>query len=369
MKQQTTTIRDFFSTAKTKKRGTPSSISSSSLETPPSTSTSTSTIQYLETFPTPPSCTNHHSLLTPPPPTATSTERINTNEYSTPPFSSSKRQKRNFKRQNTSLSSPTLQKSNNHSRNNNNMYFIETCVSTTPHHLKIQSKKKKDQYYLDLGQSNFGIRTICPICNMLYVDGLQEDKERHAKVCHEYAHGVLYGNFKKERLHKNIDGHKIIEIRPSSDSPSHLNKLQQVKTIVDQELGSSSSSNWKNNETVYLYICQKRIVGYCSVEHIQKAYQLLDSTNEENKDKNQLYHSNIPFKAMLGIHQIWCHSKHRKSKIATQLVDTARSKLIFGMTIPVDRIAFSSPTVAGIKFARSYTQTNTPLVYSYTNKS
>lgn len=367
MKQQTTTIRDFFTTAKTKKRGTPSSTASS-LETPPSTST----VQYLETFLTPPSCTNHHSLLTTPP-TATSTKRIKNNEYSTPP-SSSKRQKQISNRRNISLSSSTSQEPNNSNKNqsriqDNNIYFIETCVSTTPHHLKIQSKKKKDQYYLDLGQSNFGSRTICPICNMLYVDGLEEDKERHAKVCHEYAHGVLYGNFKKERLHKNIDGQKIIEIRPSSDPPSHLKKIQQVKSIVDQELGSSTYSNWKNDQTVYLYICQKRIVGYCSVEHIKQAYQLLESTNKGNEEKNQLYRSNTPLKAMMGIHQIWCHSKHRKSKIATQLVDTARSKLIFGMTIPVDEIAFSSPTLAGIKFARSYTQTNTPLVYSYTTKS
>jgi len=59
-------------------------------------------------------------------------------------------------------------------------------------------------------------------------------------------------------------------------------------------------------------------------------------------------------KATLGIHQIWTHRLHRGKKIATKLCDVARSRMVFGETVKVGMMAFSSPTNDGIGFAGKY---------------
>ena len=67
----------------------------------------------------------------------------------------------------------------------------------------------------------------------------------------------------------------------------------------------------------------------------------------------------------MGVHQLWCHHLHRQKGIASQLVDAARSKLVFGMTVPYHLVAFSSPTADGALFAKRYSFPDPPLVYEY----
>jgi len=128
--------------------------------------------------------------------------------------------------------------------------------------------------------------------------------------------------------------------------------------------------------TSYLYISKKRIIGYCSAEIISKAYKILNNNNTLNgtNNDNGLERSIIPIKAtkqsvMLGIRQIWCHSSHRKSNIATTLVNCIRERFIFGCYIPVENIAFSSPTTDGYAFFKKYTACDTPLVYDLSSLS
>ena len=65
--------------------------------------------------------------------------------------------------------------------------------------------------------------------------------------------------------------------------------------------------------------------------------------------------STQPSKAVLGIYQIWVHDKHRRRGIASTLVDVARKHIYYGYSaIPVDQIAFSSPTESGLAFAKLY---------------
>lgn len=164
----------------------------------------------------------------------------------------------------------------------------------------------------------------------------------------------------------------------------------QVKAIVDAELGfsatSASKTNPLNDMTCYLYISKKRVVGLLLVKHLKRAYELISADSDHSRDNNindydgsthdNQHNSRIikaqkdsysrsltPSKAMMGVHQIWCHRSHRKGGIASKLCDAARSCLIFGMTIPLEYVAFSSPTLDGIKFAKKYLDTKKPLVY------
>ncbi len=215
----------------------------------------------------------------------------------------------------------------------------------------------------------------------------------------------------------------IVEIR-SGDSIQLRRKALQVKSIVDQELGfstvpsSSSQQDSARVETgekdetlpsslghrvIFLCIRDKRVVGFCSVETISCAYRLLiqegmekdrnADVNEEGLQSEGTIHfissrrekmkaassaapsrprrpitstyarSKEPTKAIMGVHQLWCHKDYRHQSIASRLVDAARSKMVYGMLVPHRLVAFSSPTAAGARFATKYSSPDSPLVY------
>ena len=312
----------------------------------------------------------------------------------------------------------------------------------------ISSSSATTQLYLDLGQSNFAARSICPICGMMTVHGMAEDDAEHERICSEYRKGVAFAGWKNERVVATFGGGgggfggiglqnsrtaglgaglgfgmsmantqgkaktmgkgdtsssgRIVEIRPT-DPLQHRKLVRRVKAIVDQELGfadSSATSTSRSSstaagsdfdfaqdpedddeeeaslfgKTAYLYISNKTVVGFCTVEVIQSAHRLLEASpaangqplgdfNSSGNDMSNLHRSTKPTKAIMGVHQLWCHSAHRKGKVATRMVDAARSQLVYGMSVPHGMVAFSSPTVAGLTFAKRYVETDTPLVY------
>ena len=94
-----------------------------------------------------------------------------------------------------------------------------TNVSTIVPGPLLHSKKNKHavnkgQLYLDFGQVNFAKQIVCPGCGMLYVHGVEEDRESHETICKEYNEGVSFGGWKKERVVKRINSgvERIIEV-------------------------------------------------------------------------------------------------------------------------------------------------------------
>jgi len=268
---------------------------------------------------------------------------------------------------------------------------------------------------------------------MMSVHGMAEDDAEHERICSEYRKGIAFAGWKSERVVgtfglkssiglglgmsmgvgmgiANKQGKdksrigastsgRIVEVRPT-DPVQHRKLVRRVKAIVDQELGfADSSTSAKRSSSVasgdfdfaqdaedddesslfgrtaYLYVSNKAVVGFCTVEVIRSAHRLLDATpasdgqssggseGSSRNDMSDLHRSTKPTKAIMGVHQLWCHSSHRKGKVATRLVDAARSQLVYGMSVPHGMVAFSSPTVAGLTFAKRYVQTETPLIY------
>lgn len=107
-------------------------------------------------------------------------------------------------------------------------------------------------------------------------------------------------------------------------------------------------------------------------EHIEKAYDLLTpATAFRNETKSPkvistdilafaLERSTIAHRAVLGIYQMWVHEQFRGLGIASMLVDAARAKMVFGYTVPVHELAFSSPTEWGVRFAQRYNARRCP---------
>ena len=234
-----------------------------------------------------------------------------------------------------------------------------------------RQKQQSNQLFLDFGQTSFGKQMICNICGMLRVHGLDEDDAQHDKICKEYKEGVTCIGWKNEREVSSFGkDDRILEVRPE-DAQLHKKKVQEVKKIVDIELGfaSGSSSNKHeaddaNNMTSYLYISKKRVVGLLVVKRIQRAYELKEGgCGGANHSSSSISRSLQPSKALLGIHQLWVHNSHRHGGIASKLVTAARDHLIFGMVVSSELIAFSSPTDDGLNFAKRYTGSERPLIY------
>lgn len=122
-----------------------------------------------------------------------------------------------------------------------------------------------------------------------------------------------------------------------------------MRIIVDKELGfvPDAENDKIAQRWTYLYILNKRVVGMVSAESIREAYFLHDNNFDRDQQKR---------KALIGIHQIWVHSRFRRRAIASRLIDTVREKMLYGMVVPRNQVAFSSPTEAGASFARRYSE-------------
>ncbi|CBJ31471.1 conserved unknown protein [Ectocarpus siliculosus] len=60
-------------------------------------------------------------------------------------------------------------------------------------------------------------------------------------------------------------------------------------------------------------------------------------------------------KAVVGILQVWVHERSRRQGVATRLVDTVREKMVYGISLRREEVAFSQPTREGQAFATRYT--------------
>ena len=75
--------------------------------------------------------------------------------------------------------------------------IIRPVTAEKMHYISPKQKHERcrqtfEQLYLDLGQRDFAKQTVCPMCNMLYVHGLEEDAKQHAKICNHYKFGVPF---------------------------------------------------------------------------------------------------------------------------------------------------------------------------------
>jgi len=204
--------------------------------------------------------------------------------------------------------------------------------------------------FLDLGQRDFAKPFQCKQCGMLFVHGVKEDAKQHSKICSEYRDGVKFSFTSPRVVYQDKQSRaSIVEILPT-DSHQARQYVQRVRKIVNAELGFVASSEHRNelspsDKTCYLYVMNKRVLGMTTCHLISEGH-VLDASLQTRSNESR--------KTLVGIHQLWVHSKHRQRGIAGMLIDTVRKHAVFGMFIPPTKLSFSSPTEAGARFARRY---------------
>ncbi|KAF2200623.1 sister chromatid cohesion acetyltransferas-like protein Eco1 [Delitschia confertaspora ATCC 74209] len=258
---------------------------------------------------------------------------------------------------------------------------------------KAASKQKRlTQMQLDLGGDK---QKKCKICGMEYVPSNEEDAAVHKKFHAKSVGGVdiaksLTGKLKENQVWEGGDG-SFIAVVGRNDTVGLRNKAIEVLDVVNSDLaavaipdgtlwsqtafaetdseaptggkrakssGSASSDRFK----VYLYLRGHKCIGACLAERITEAFTVVDECEAAKgvgKPLLDLQSSSISVSstteaAILGISRIWTSNLHRKSGIATRLMDSARSDFLYGMVVPKEQMAFSQPTESGGRLARKW---------------
>lgn len=226
------------------------------------------------------------------------------------------------------------------------------------------------------------MRKSCKVCGMDYIPSNVEDAALHRKFHAMNVGGIDLGksfveNAKKNKVWAGGDG-SFIAVVGRKDSLAFRNKATQVQlwsqipveepsNRVQPEKGDSTKMGKKSYSNtdrfkVYLYIQGLKCIGACLAERILEAYAVLepdDASGGNARPPAEWRSSSISVSkaaeaAILGISRIWTSNSHRKSGIATALLDSVTSDFLYGMAIPKETVAFSQPTESGGQLARKW---------------
>ncbi|KAF6211213.1 hypothetical protein GE061_014328 [Apolygus lucorum] len=217
-----------------------------------------------------------------------------------------------------------------------------------------------NQMLLDCGQST--LREVeCPVCQLVYVQGVTEDEDHHAAY-HSTVTQMKYTGLKNERI-AGVDGpNKIVMVRMLGEDARAWKKALDYKRVVDAELGAPTGDT--QPDQVYLYIKDRQVVGLLSAVMLTEANRLLPLSDALNTDPNiPSLCSEESYPAKCGITRLWVSPKARKEGIATAMANALRRNFMFGTILDLDDIALSSPTADGRIFGFKYFKRNDFLVY------
>ena len=160
------------------------------------------------------------------------------------------------------------------------------------------------------------------------------------------------------------------QIRPG-DPPALRRKAEQVRTIVDHDLGLVPPSPTMVAVPIFTYLFARngRVVGLCDAEPSVRRGRVLPMEESDGAATSAGAATGggegggvnggggcapLHRPAAVGIRRLWVHPRHRRSGVATALLEAVRRNTAFGSVLPATMVAFSSPTEAGARFARQY---------------
>ncbi|KAF2751818.1 hypothetical protein M011DRAFT_522755 [Sporormia fimetaria CBS 119925] len=124
---------------------------------------------------------------------------------------------------------------------------------------------------------------------------------------------------------------------------------------------SALSCSWADRFKLYVYVRSNKCVGACLAERILEAHAVeaveeapQDGPDAAEHQSSSISVSTVTHPAILGISRIWTSSLHRKTGVASRLLNVARLDFLYGMTIEKEQVAFSQPTESGGRLARKW---------------
>ena len=240
------------------------------------------------------------------------------------------------------------------------------------------SSLSDNQAVIDAGQKEFG-PTLCQTCGSVYTVGDPVDEGQHHQVHSGVMDKLKMPTWKTERVVGQFAAGRVLCVRPG-DHSSHWKKVEEALTVVDRDLGFSEVGiRWPDKTKVFLFVADKKIVGFLLAENVEKGFMIIPNKGEcynvldnfyyfpcvETETSGKVYCcSESPQPIMCGISRIWVLADYRRKKVASSLVDCMRSSFFLDHYLKPHDFAFSDPTLNGIEFASSYMKSNEFLVYN-----
>ena len=97
------------------------------------------------------------------------------------------------------------------------------------------------------------------------------------------------------------------------------------------------------------------------MENVRVAYRVMPGLQEH--DGNVKIDESHPIDAIAGVTRVWVSRMSRRKGIASQMLDAARKRFLFGVTISKEDLTFSQPSESGKQLAVSFSGRPDFLVY------
>lgn len=278
------------------------------------------------------------------------------------------------------------------------------CAGGTPAQRAVVAKPI--QCFLDLGQRD--TRT-CKLCGMTFAVGVPQDEEAHRTYCRRVTDYVRFprsigAGASIEDVQVAGQAQPLHVLCVSAESPAAVRaRVDVLRSRMEEALGSYESGVGTARRT-FVGLVGDRAVACVIVERIRKAHRARArgpqaptqqptpaagpdpgspelrrgtaapgphgpevaadaSLSPEPRARAALRCGAAWHHADMGVSQVWVHPDFRRRGVASRLLDTARKHLVYGCTVPTERVAFSQPTEAGWAFAARYTGTERFLIY------
>lgn len=246
------------------------------------------------------------------------------------------------------------------------IFYKETAVHTDKIPRETRAKGRRgylcqdpNQLQIDAGQERGP--TLCLTCGTVYTKGDAVDEASHEKQHNGVVERLKFSGWRSERNCGEEEFGRILMVQPGD--PHYMwKKVEDALSVVDRDLGFSEVGIRQPDKTkVFLYISDKKIVGFLLAEAIDKGFRVITQTGETGK---VYMSSDKPICVKCGVSRIWVLSDYRRRGIASKLVESMRNVFILGTYLNQDQLAFSDPTPNGMDFAKNYMKRPDFLVYS-----
>ncbi|XP_053684757.1 N-acetyltransferase eco [Sabethes cyaneus] len=218
-----------------------------------------------------------------------------------------------------------------------------------------------NQYQIDAGQKQYGAQQ-CAECGLVY--SVHEPEE---ELIHENYHNsqqvLKFTGWTNEPVVARVPEWDVtgrILAITIAENKQRLQKIMEVLSVVDRELGYVEPCSLVLGSVVYLAVARSMVLGVCVAQPLQQANRLLTIDGIDGSiDCCTL--ETYPVKC--GVSRIWVTPNFRCHGIARTMLTVLRSHFIFGYPLSFDEIAFSAPTEAGKRLAENITGRKDFLIY------
>ncbi|ELR23458.1 Nacetyltransferase [Acanthamoeba castellanii str. Neff] len=156
---------------------------------------------------------------------------------------------------------------------------------------------------------------------------------------------------------EDVAGGSCVVMVATGEEYGHRRRVEQLLAIVNDDLGWNMSNDAPGEEEkIFIFVSKaKQAIGCLVVERVEQAFRVVGEQGDEC--------STQPEPAVMGISRIWVHEEHRRTGVATKLLDAARAHFVYGYPVRKSECAFTQPTRDGHSLASQYFGLKQFLVY------